>query len=164
MFIKSKIDPNVYIKQAHAFFSPLGVWVHTQRNQWDYFTKGLWIFFRHFSLFHMKEFLNELFFSMLLKIHSCPNRSQVLCQTLLKKYQFFKVCKFCQILRFILKIYHNFESYQNMLTTLGFFFLYHKLQLCFVCHAHYNPFICGKGLLKIWKILWISKNFKFHVF
>jgi hypothetical protein len=26
-------------------------------------------------------------------------------------------------MHFILKIYHNFESYQNMLITLGFFFL-----------------------------------------
>ncbi len=51
-------------------------------------------------------------------------------------------------MRFILKIYHNFESYQNMLIILGFYFLYHKLQLCFVCHAHYTPFTCGKGLLK----------------
>jgi hypothetical protein len=32
------------------------------------------------------------------------------------------VCKFYQILYFILKIYHNFESYWNMLTILGFFF------------------------------------------
>jgi len=36
------------------------------------------------------------------------------------------MCKFCHILYFILKIYHNFESYQNVLITLGFFFLYHK--------------------------------------
>jgi hypothetical protein len=62
--------------------------------------------------------------------------------------EFFKMCKFCQIFCFILKTYHNFESYQNMLTTLGFCFLYHKLQLCFVCHAHYTPFTCGKKPLK----------------
>ncbi len=61
---------------------------------------------------------------------------------------FSKVCKFCQILHFILKIYHNFESYQNMLITLGLCLLYHKPQLCFVCHAHYTPFTCGKKLLK----------------
>jgi len=35
-----------------------------------------------------------------------------------------------------------------MLTTLGFCFLYHKLQLCLVCHAHYIVFTCGKRLLK----------------
>jgi len=36
-----------------------------------------------------------------------------------------------------------------MLTTLGFYFLYYKVQLCFVCHAHYTPFTCGKEPLKI---------------
>jgi hypothetical protein len=68
------------------------------------------------------------------------------------------MCEFCQILHFILKIYYNFESYQNMLITLGFCFLYHELQLCFVCHAHYTPFTCGKGLLKILKF---GKYFEF---
>ncbi len=57
----------------------------------------------------------------------------------------------------ILKIYHNFESYQNMLITLDFFFLYHKLPFCFVSYAHYTLFTCGKGLLKIWKF---EKYFK----
>jgi hypothetical protein len=42
------------------------------------------------------------------------------------------MCKFFDILCFVLKIYHDFESYQNMLITLGFCFLYHKLQLCFI--------------------------------
>ncbi len=65
------------------------------------------------------------------------------------KYDFFKLCKFCQILHFILRIYHNIESYQNMLTTLAFCFLYHKIQLCFVCHAHYTLLTCGKRFLKI---------------
>ncbi len=32
------------------------------------------------------------------------------------------MCKFYQILYFILKFYHNFESYQNILTVLSFFF------------------------------------------
>jgi hypothetical protein len=66
---------------------------------------------------------------------------------ILNKYEFLKACKFCQILHFILKIYHNFESYQNMLTTLVFVSC--KLQICFVCHAHYTPFTCGKVRLKI---------------
>jgi hypothetical protein len=47
------------------------------------------------------------------------------------------------------EIHYNFESYQNMLTTLGFNFLYHKLQLCFICHVHYTPFTHGKIILKI---------------
>ncbi len=64
------------------------------------------------------------------------------------------MCKFCQILHFILKIYHNFESYQNMLTILGFCFLYHELKICFICHAqYYKSFTCGKRTLEILKIL-----------
>ncbi len=45
-----------------------------------------------------------------------------------------------------------------MLITLGFCLLYHRLQLRFVCCAHYTPFICGKGLLKI---LIFEKYFQF---
>ncbi len=56
------------------------------------------------------------------------------------------MCRFCQFFHFILKIYHNFRSYQNMLTILSFYFLYHKLQRYFVCHAHYSPFTCGKEI------------------
>jgi hypothetical protein len=37
-------------------------------------------------------------------------------QSNLEKYKFLKVHKFCYILCFILKICHNFKSYQNMLT------------------------------------------------
>jgi hypothetical protein len=73
----------------------------------------------------MKEFLNEIFCDLLLKIISPID--DIFCDNhFLNKYEFFKVCTFCQILCFVLKIYHNFESYQNMLITLGFF-LYHKL-------------------------------------
>jgi hypothetical protein len=39
---------------------------YVDRSQQDYFTKGLWGFF---SFFHMKEFLNEIFCDLLLKIH-----------------------------------------------------------------------------------------------
>jgi len=44
-----------------------------------------------------------------------------------------------------------------MLTILGFYFLNHKLQLCFACHAYYTPIACGKGLLTI---LIIEKYFE----
>jgi len=37
-------------------------------------------------------------------------------QSNLEKYKFLKVHRFFQILCFILKICHNFKSYQNMLT------------------------------------------------
>jgi hypothetical protein len=30
----------------------------------------------------------------------------------------------------------------------NYFLFYYKWQLCFVCHAHYTPFTCGKRLLK----------------
>jgi hypothetical protein len=60
---------------------------------------------------------------------------------------FSKVCRFCQ--HFVLKNDHNFKSYQNVLITLGFSFLYYKLQLCLICHVHHTPFSCGKRILKI---------------
>ncbi len=73
------------------------------------------------------------------------------------------MCKLCQILHFILKIYHNFESHQNMLTTLGFCFFYHKLQICFICHAHYASFTCGKRLLKFFNFGKYLEFLKFKI-
>jgi hypothetical protein len=71
---------------------------------------------------------------LLLKIYIVVPIDHMFCvKLLLNKYEIFKVSKFCQILHFIVKIYHNFD---------------YQLQLCFVCHAHYTPFTCGKGLLK----------------
>ncbi len=58
---------------------------------------------------------------------------------LLNKYEFFKMCKIFHILHFILKIYHNFKSYQNRLTTLGFCFLYFKLQFFLGYVMHITP-------------------------
>jgi hypothetical protein len=42
---------------------------YIDRSQYDYFTKGLWISFSPFSPLHMKEFFNEIFCNLLLKIH-----------------------------------------------------------------------------------------------
>ncbi len=69
-------------------------------------------------LFHFFEIMFEwnLLQLVIKNTYSCPN-------ILLNKYENFKVCKFCRILYFILKAYHNFESYKNMLVILGFFFL-----------------------------------------
>jgi hypothetical protein len=39
--------------------------------------------------------------------------------------------------------------------------MYHILQLCFVCHAHYITFTYGKGILKILKF---EKYFEFLEF
>jgi hypothetical protein len=41
-----------------------------------------------------------------------------------------QVHRFNQNFHFVLKNYHNFKCYQNMITTIGFTFLYHNLQLC----------------------------------
>jgi hypothetical protein len=41
-------------------------------------------------------------------------------------------------MHFILKFYHNFESYQKMLTTLGFCFLYHNYNF-FLYVMHITP-------------------------
>jgi hypothetical protein len=42
---------------------------YVNRSQQDYFTKGLWVLISPFSFFHMKEFFNEIFCDLLLKIH-----------------------------------------------------------------------------------------------
>jgi hypothetical protein len=106
---------------------------YVDRSQWDYFIEGLWIFFKSFLLFHMKEFLNEIFYNLLLKIyivgpidHMPFPSSNYLSNHCWINMKISK-CVICQILSIILKIYHNFESYQNMLTNLGFYFLYHKI-------------------------------------
>ncbi len=64
-------------------------------------------------------------------IYSCPNMSYVFLQSNLEKYKFLKVHKFCQILCFVLKICHNFKSYQNMLTlsSLIFYVISYKFSL-----------------------------------
>jgi hypothetical protein len=73
-------------------------------------------FFNLFSFFYKKEFFNEIFCNLLRKIHVVVPIDHMFCvKLLLNKYEILKVCKFCQILRFIMKIYHNFELYQNML-------------------------------------------------
>jgi hypothetical protein len=37
-----------------------------------------------------------------------------------------------------------------MLTTLGSNLFYNKLKKISICHVHYIPFTCGRGLLKFW--------------
>ncbi len=79
----------------------------------------------------------------------------------MNKYENFKVCKFYQILHFILKIYHNFESYQYMLTTLGFCFLYHKLTTLFCMSWTLHPIYMWWRTLENLKFL---KYFEFQKF
>ncbi len=52
------------------------------KSQHDYFTKGLWICFNFFSLFHMSSFLNsyyEIFCNLLLKIHIFSAKDHIFC-------------------------------------------------------------------------------------
>jgi hypothetical protein len=42
---------------------------YIQRHQNDYFINEQWVFLKSFSLFHMKDFLNEIFCNLLLKVH-----------------------------------------------------------------------------------------------
>jgi len=49
---------------------------------------------------------------------------------------------------FNLKFYYTFESYQNMLSTLGYVYCIINYNFVFLCHAHYITFTCSKGLLK----------------
>ncbi len=74
------------------------------------------------NMFFSKGFSNEIFWNILYRIYSCPNMSYYFLQSNLETYKFLKMHKFCQILCFILKICHNFKSYQNMLTISGFIF------------------------------------------
>jgi hypothetical protein len=68
----------------------------------------------------MKEFWNEIFCNLLLKTHIVASIDHVFCVNHCRLNMNFSNCvNFFQILCFILKIYHNFESYQNMLITLG---------------------------------------------
>jgi hypothetical protein len=52
---------------------------YIDKNQHDCFTKGLWILFSLFSLFHMKEFLNEICCNLLLKIHIISPINHMFC-------------------------------------------------------------------------------------
>jgi hypothetical protein len=110
--------------ESDKFWHLMVIWgcKYVDRNQRDYFTKGLTILFIYFSYEWIFEWI---FLQLVIKnTYSCPNTPHISCYSLLNKYEFFKVCKFCQILDFILKIYHNIESYKNMLTILDSFFLY----------------------------------------
>jgi hypothetical protein len=109
--------------------------------------------------FHRKEISNKNLLQLVIKnIYNFPNTSHFLYQFLLNNYEFFKVCKFCHIMHFTFKNDHNFNSFQYMSITLGFGFLDHKLQLCFICHVHYTSFTCGKRLLKFKNECWILKH------
>jgi len=68
------------------------------------------------TCFPKEEFSNEMFLNFLHIIFIVAPICLFFLQSNLKKYEFLKVHKFCQILCFILKNFHNFKSYQIMLT------------------------------------------------
>ncbi len=62
---------------------------------------------------------------------------------------------------FILKIYHSFQSYQNMLITLGFCSLYHKLQLC-LYSMHITPHL--HVIKDFWNLMFFKNPLNFKEF
>jgi hypothetical protein len=89
---------------------------HNQMNGPWQKAQGLQSFLWSFSLFHRKDFCNEIFCNMLLKIHITFSIRHIFCINFswITK-NFLKVYKFYQILRFIFKNYLNFKLYKNML-------------------------------------------------
>ncbi len=106
-------------------------------------------------------------------IYSCPNVSFFL-QSNLKKYKFLKVHIFCQILCFIFLKFHNFKSYQNMLTfsSLIFYVISYKFflnNIYIASHLHvkrdswtfFKPsFLINTKYkkIKIWVLFRLSNN------
>jgi len=118
----------------------------------------LLILFWSLSLFIQRKFQTKIFYNLLSKIFIISPTHHIFVLILKNNYEFFKVCKFFQIMHFTFKNVHIFNSFQYMWITLGFGFLDHKLQLCFICHVHYTSFTCGKGLLKFKNECWILKH------
>jgi hypothetical protein len=123
---------------------------YNQMSQLSQRTQGLQSFFWSFSFFHKKDFLDEIFYNMLLKIYiifSIHHNFLINFWWITKNFS--KVYKFYQILHVVLKFYLNFKLYTNMLIISWIVFLYHKIQLFFRFRVHYTLFTCGKGLLKL---------------
>ncbi len=136
-------------------------WVWLQSNE-STVTKAsrITIFFLVISFSHRKDFLDEIFYNMLLKIHLIFSiHHNFWINFLWKTKNFQKVYKFYQILHSISKNYPNFKLYKNMLIISWIVFLYHKIQLFFKFHVHYNLFTCGKGLLKFQNFVPLIFNF-----
>jgi hypothetical protein len=90
-------------------------------QQWQKI-QGLQSFFWSFSLYHKRDFLDETFCNMFLKIHYISSIHYIFCiNFLLITKNFLKLYKFYQILHFVLKNYLNFKLYENMLIILWFF-------------------------------------------
>jgi len=104
---------------------------HNQMNLWWWGIQQLQSFLWSFSFSHRKDFWDEIFCNMLLKIHFffntppfCINFSWII-------INFFKVYISYQILHFILKNYLNFKFYENILifNALFYFFINYNFVL-----------------------------------
>jgi hypothetical protein len=100
-------------------------------SQWWRKIQRLQCFLWSFSLFHKKNFWDQIFCNVLLKIHIYFLIHHIFCikfSWITKNLK--KVYGFYQILHFILNIYLNFKFYENMLIIECFILLFHKLKLC----------------------------------
>jgi hypothetical protein len=77
-------------------------------------------FFKSFFIFSYERIFEWIFSNLLLKIHIVARIYHMVCvKHCWINMNFSKCVDFAKHV----EIYHNFESYQNMLTTLGFFFV-----------------------------------------
>jgi hypothetical protein len=110
--------------------------------KWNNCDKGLKDcnpFFGHFHFFI--ESLIEKIFAWNLLQHVIKNTYNLFHTLFLINFwwitkNFLKMYKFYQIMCFVLKNHPNFKLHENMLISLWFIFLYHKIKLCFRCHVH----------------------------
>ncbi len=83
---------------------------YVDRSQWHYFTKGLWVIFNPFSLFHMKEIFNEIFRNLLLKVRIVAPIDHMFC---VNHYRInMKISKFVNFARFYVS-FKNFIIFFN---------------------------------------------------
>jgi len=111
-------------------------------------------FFLAIFIFSYERILNEIFCNLLLKIHTVAPIDHMVCvnqcwinMKISKCVDFAKLC--VSFWNFIIISNHTKLCY-----LIYVFFLYHKLQLCFVCNAHYTPFTY------VLKDSWEFKNLK----
>ncbi len=88
---------------------------HNQMSQRWQRTQGLQSFLWSFSVSHRKDFWDEFFCNMLLKIHIMFSMRHIFCINFSWiTNNFWKLYKFYQIQCFIFKNYFNFKLYENM--------------------------------------------------
>jgi hypothetical protein len=98
---------------------------HNQMNQRWWKTQGLQSFLWSFSLYHRKDFCDEIFCNMLLKIHITFSIHHIFCINFswITK-NFLKVYKFYQILHLVLKNYLNFKFDKKIANHLMLYFIF----------------------------------------